>query len=370
MKKIFIALAAVAALAACTKSEVQYDAPAEIGFAPFAKMSTKAAVADADYPNDLNMYVFANAGTADATADNFTEVYFKNALFAERSAGIFGGSPSPYFWPNVKGLIFSGVSASGNVNKTDGAVPSYAYNNGEWQITLAGYAPGVGTTKLGDNDLMWFPTTKSYTKAEVFGTTEDGDVDVIMKHACSWITINVKGDAITGKADDASTSDIDETTTWKVKSLVINDLSLSGTAVLGAAATWPTLGEANGTFDVFTSETGTALTTNYVALENVANNTIVIPQAPTTLTIVYEYVSQKGAGENGADLVIEETKTVDLTLANTVTGKDENGADTMGGNWLPGVHYTYNIIIGTQEILIEPAAETWTPKEVTPEIAL
>ena len=42
MKKIFISLLAVAALAACTKSEVAYEAPAEIGFAPFTGNITKA----------------------------------------------------------------------------------------------------------------------------------------------------------------------------------------------------------------------------------------------------------------------------------------------------------------------------------------
>ena len=45
MKKIFISLLAVAALAACTKSEVAYEASAEIGFAPAVKNVTKAAMA-------------------------------------------------------------------------------------------------------------------------------------------------------------------------------------------------------------------------------------------------------------------------------------------------------------------------------------
>ena len=61
MKKIFFALAAVAALAACSKSEVDYTDNMELSFAPVSRLSTKAAVDGTDYPDDLNMFVFANA---------------------------------------------------------------------------------------------------------------------------------------------------------------------------------------------------------------------------------------------------------------------------------------------------------------------
>ena len=40
MKKIIISMMAVAALAACTKSEVQYEPAGEIGFAPVASNIT------------------------------------------------------------------------------------------------------------------------------------------------------------------------------------------------------------------------------------------------------------------------------------------------------------------------------------------
>lgn len=367
MKKTLLPLLCFAALAACTKSEVQYEAPGAITFSPVSQLSTKSVVDGNDFLI-LNMYVFANAGAADADAETFSDTYFANALFANKSNGVFAGSPNPYYWPNVKELIFSGVSASGNVNTNGGSTPKYALDDTDkkWKITLEDYAPGVGTATPGDNDLMWFPTTVSYGKVDVMGTGNDGDIDVVMQHACSWITINVKGDSITGKADDTSTTEINETTTWKVKSLVINDLSLSGTAVLGETATWSDLATDTGTFKVFDSNDGTVLTTSYVAMENVAKNTIVIPQTPTTLTVVYEYVSQKGAGDDREDIVIEETKTVNLTLDNTVTGEN----DSKGGNWLPGVHYTYNITIGTLEILIEPTATDWVEQEVTPEITL
>ena len=61
MKKILFSLCAIAAIAACTKSEVQYEPSGEISFAPVSKLNTKAAVDGTDYPDALNMFVFANA---------------------------------------------------------------------------------------------------------------------------------------------------------------------------------------------------------------------------------------------------------------------------------------------------------------------
>ena len=72
MKKIFFSLVALAALAACSKYEVEYTDNMELSFAPVSKLSTKAAVADTDYPDALNMYVFANAGL-DTDKDNAVE---------------------------------------------------------------------------------------------------------------------------------------------------------------------------------------------------------------------------------------------------------------------------------------------------------
>lgn len=333
MKKIFISLVAIAALAACSKSEVEYEATGEIAFAPVARLNTKAAVTTTDYPDALNMYVFANAGTAGAALSTFDEPYFANAEFAHGShaTNVFGGI-TPYYWPNVKELIFSGYSKSGNVASLT-PKPTYVKNGeGVWEINMTGYAPTPGTATAGDNDLMWFPTTEeSYGKP----ASADFTVDVVMKHACSWVTINVKGDATTGM----------EGTTWKILDLTIADLAQSGDVVLGAAATWKNLATGT-TFDVYEG-TGKALTDEYVDYTQLTyKDFVVIPQATKTLTVKYSYVSQAGGAADGSDLVIEEEKDVPLTF---------NGTNP----WEPGVHYTYNITIGTQEILIEPTVKIW-----------
>lgn len=335
MKKIIISMMAVAALAACTKSEVQYEPAGEISFAPVSKLNTKAAVTTTDYPDALNMYVFANAGEASADLSTFAEPYFANAEFAHGShaTNVFGGV-TPYYWPNVKKLIFSGYSKSGNVASLN-PKPTYVKNADTdiWEINMTGYAPTPGTATPGDNDLMWFPTTtESYGKP----SQADFTVDVVMQHACSWVTINIKGDATTGAAN----------TTWQILDLTIADLAQKGDVVLGTAASWKNLSEVK-TFDVYEPTTGKALTTDYVDYTKLTyQDFILIPQETKTLTVKYSYVSQVGGAADGSDIVIEETKQIPLTYTN-----DEG--------WKPGVHYTYNITIGTQEILIEPTVKVW-----------
>lgn len=326
----------VAALAACTKSEVQYEPVGEIAFAPVSKLNTKSAVTTTDYPDALNMYVFANAGTADAVLSTFDEPYFANAEFSNGSHpdNVFGGV-TPYYWPNVKELIFSGYSKSGNVASLN-PKPTYAKNavSNIWEINMTGYAPTPGTATLGDNDLLWFPTTtESYAKP----AQADFTVDVVMQHACSWVTINIKGDATTGKSG----------TTWQILDLTIADLAQKGDVVLGTAASWKNLSDVK-IFDVYEATTGKALTTDYVDYTKLSyQDFILIPQETKTLKVKYSYVSQAGGGADGKDIVIEEIKDIPLTYraANNV--------------WEPGVHYTYNITIGTQEILIEPTVKVW-----------
>ena len=326
MKKIIISMMAVAALAACTKSEIQYETAGEISFAPVARLNTKAAVTTTDYPDALNMYVFANAGEAtDVLPAGYDEPYFANAEFSQEGhdEDVFGGV-TPYYWPNVKKLIFSGYSKSGNVASLS---PAYEYDAtaGTWVIDMEGYVPSAGTATLGDNDLMWFPTT-----AESYGKPAQADftVDVVMQHACSWVTINVKGDATTG-ADG---------TTWNILDLTINDLAQEGDVILGKTADW-TPSATTSAFEVFNGKK--ALTAGYVDYTQLSYiDLILVPQETKTLTITYEFVSQAGLDP------IQEVKTIDLTYTN-----DEG--------WEPGVHYTYNITIGTQEILIEPTVKEW-----------
>ena len=346
MKKIFFSLVALAAIAACSKSEVEYTDLSEIAFAPVSKLSAKSAVVDNNYPDALNMFVFANAGL-DGTDDNAivdlaecTDVYLKNAEFTHRNdlaTDVFGGV-TPYYWPNVKSLWFAGVSKSGNIN--NGATP--LVNFADNTITINGYAPGEpsptsGQTKTaaGVNDLMYFVPCGPYSKAQNATTP----IVLTMKHACSWITVKVAGNEVSGA----------ENTTWKIKALKITNLSPSGDLTVNNATTpttvtWTESTTKTGTFGLKTATADVPLTQTPTDLLT-ATSAIVIPQAPANLYVQYEYVSQPAQNEQSEIITTEE-----ITLPLTYNGNEE---------WLPGYHYTYNLTISAEEILLEPKAETW-----------
>ena len=334
MKKIFISLVAIAAIAACSKSEVEYTDQAEISFAPVSKLSTKAAVEDTDYPDALNMYVFANAGL-DGTDDNTTvdrtectDTYLVNAEFVHRTelnTDVFGGA-TPYYWPNVKSLWFAGISASGNIN--NGATPAVNFETNT--ISVPGYAPGTGTTTAGDNDLMYFVPVGPYSKAANAGTS----IPVTMKHACSWITVKVAGNTVSGATN----------TTWEVIDLKITDLALSGNLTVEDGEVEWEEAAATGVFGLKTATSNVKLTTIHTDLLT-ATNAIVIPQAPATLYVKYQYVSQPAQNGQAAIVTTEET-----TIPLAYNGNAE---------WLPGYHYTYDLTISAEEILLTPSADTW-----------
>lgn len=343
MKKIIISMMAVAALASCTKSEVQYEPAGEIGFAPFTEGATKAAIDDVNYPTGLNMYVFAaTTDNTEGTANfiNKGEFTFKQAADGKN---LWGGTPSSYYWPNVKKLYFAGVSKSGNV-----ASATTAMNFNTNKLSITGYEPGAGSANKGSNDLMWFSKTAEYGKGTPY-------VHVDMSHACSWITVKVYGDAVTAG-----------TTPWKVTNITINGLTTKGDVVLGATTTddngspnaaWTLSNvdtDKNKTFVVFNGST--SLKTTATALETTANNTIVIPQTATNMDITYQYTSPAGA-------TISETANVSLAL-------DKSATPPTGANdWEAGYHYTYTVKITASEILIQPDAKTWT-ETTAPEVAI
>ena len=60
MKRIVLTIMAVAALAACTKSEVQYELADEIGFAPFTGNITKASGMSGPLANNQELGIYAS----------------------------------------------------------------------------------------------------------------------------------------------------------------------------------------------------------------------------------------------------------------------------------------------------------------------
>lgn len=366
MKKIILSIAAVAALAACTKSEVQYEQTGEITLAPVTSNTTKSVAGyngdtfDGIFPTAIDLYVFANAGAADSEAEDHGEPYFMNAQFewftvtqkpnatnnTAAAGGAYAGTTTRY-WPNVKTLVFAGYSDACNIkanliddndDTTPDTTPTMDFENDK--LTIPAYTQdNVNYTTEGANDLMWFSRTEPYSK-------RTNEIVAQMKHACSWITVNVKGNDVT--AGD-----------WILNSLIVKNIAHKGTAECGEeSATWKTLDSYKDedyynaqTTNDFNPAEGTTFTTDYVEYnEGTANNFIVIPQTPTTLEVTYSYNSD-------TSIVFSETKSIEL---------DYDGVVGTNAAWQSGVHYIYNLTITATEILIDPVVVVdWTPNTPT-----
>ena len=336
MKKIFISLLAVAAIAACTKSEVQYEPAGEIGFKAVAGNITKTAVDGEVYPTTLNMYVFAE--TTDNTAA--TANYIAKGEFKHKKAvggtEVWGGI-TPYYWPNTKNLHFAGYSKSGNVETA-----TVNYNCNTNVLTINGYTPGVGT----DNDLMFFPTTELGNATGFDKNTEF--VEVEMYHTCAWISFKVKGDEVTGATGSK----------YAVTNLTITHIDATADLTCtGSTIAWSNNTAVDATSAVLTSSVsldGTGLDGAEAKIaETTPNSTVLIPQVPGKLNMTYTYISAAGA-------TITETVTgLDLGLDTRV--EDANTGDTVNKTpWEAGKHYIYTITIKANEILIAPTPAEWT----------
>ena len=362
MKKIFFSLVALAAIAACSKSEVEYDQTGAITLAPVASNATKSVAGydgntfDGVFPTAIDLCVFANAGENGSEPTAHNEVYFRNAQFKWGSGkgttesvtvngesiattGAYAGNPNAYYWPNVKTLVFAGHSFACGYDHTKSrmnfsldtlSIPEYVQNNKTY------YAEGA-------NDLMWFSCTSAYDK-------QTEEIVANMKHACSWITINVAGDDITATYTEGNPANTH--TGWTLDSLVVTNLVHTGEVRCGAtSARWIIADTAvRSNENYYRPDTGTSFTKTPAKYEDSTNNFIVIPQTPTTLKVTYTY-------ESDPVNHISYTETKEISL-------DWDGVE---GNksWESGVHYIYNITITTTEILIDPVVKDWTPGATT-----
>lgn len=366
MKKIFFSIVALAALAACTKSEVAYEAPAEIGFNVVAGNMTKAVVDGVTYPTNLDMYIYAWT-TTDNNGNPNTETeanYINNAAFEHKGVfdtytgetdetgvnpNVWGGADQAYYWPNVKELYFAGYSESGN------ASDNAEYNCQTDVLTISNYTPGMN----GANDLMWFPkTTQSYGKDTDY-------VPVSMYHTCAWITFLVKGDEVTSKAGNPYTitslkmTEVDQTATVACSNDTDPKINWSGnTDKTGTDADYAVTLK-NGQIALTQTAKDVETDAVYAVAEGTtSSNIVVIPQTPGKLTLTYSYKSPSG------DLIEETVTGIDLKLAKNTGDPDDPDDDLTGpAAWEAGKHYIYTITIKANEILIAPTPVDWTDEE-------
>ena len=358
MKKIFFSIVALAALAACSKSEVAYEQPTEIGFKAVAGNATKAIVPNGDaFPTGINLFIFAetedNSGAEDGyLAPNYInngEFQYKNKYgqisnpTSEDQTAVWGGI-QPYYWPNVKKLHFAGYSKSGNF--ISGTAPTEVKYNCEGDVlSIKGYTPGDATDK-GANDLMWFASTKNTGHAGGYGKEDTDYVNVTLAHTCSWITFIVKGDAVTSgnyTVKSINIAGIDATADVVCSSTADPEIQWSNNENVKTAGFPVAFKTANG-FTLNTTgtnpETDDATTTT--------GNIVLIPQVPGSLELTYSYLSTTNA-EITEEYSINKGNAPSLAL----------DADPVLNVWEPGKHYIYTVTIKANEILIAPAAGNW-----------
>lgn len=353
MKKILIALAAVAALAACSKSEVEYTQTGEISMSPFTQNRTKAMVAGTEFPQE-NFMVWAwykqlPAGTTDIAewqaSTEAQQTYIDEKPFKPSSTTGLWGGVTPYFWPKVGSLLFAGYYPATDEMAN---LVSYDFSSTVNKMTVAGYTPGdYQTTGFVNNatganhveDFMYFNMTATSSDGSTVGAQNSvktgSQIDVFFRHGLSWISVVL--------AEAAGTP---EGATITVNSITFTDVKTTGTGVVDNSATdneivWtPT----DAKTDVVVLNSATVLGD----AATVDKQPIIIPQGMAGNLVINYTVSSTD------DSSFTETKTIALAEI-----------DKTNPTWEPGKKYTYNVTIGTSEILIDPIILEWADVPAT-----
>ena len=323
MKKILFSFLAVAALASCAKTEIAYvEADSEIKLVPATSLATKAnvtgVISGTDYPTDENFDVYgywsADWNGNGAVVDYLLTDKTSGAEFAHEN-GTWAGL-TPYHWPKDGSLKFAAYSPASENFAHDYATDTYS---------KTGYVQPSETDETWD--LLFAKTTADYTSM-----TAAAGVPVMFEHALAWISLEVVAtDATAAQAFD-------------IKKVTINDVYTQADAKIAMAdgiqaGEWSNHAAA-APYVVF--QGSQPVTVTAAAIESTPAGTIVIPQAPTTVTINYDQNELPGS----TAALNDQTIVLDLALE--------------GDNvWEPGKHYKYYLIFGLDEILIRPVVELW-----------
>lgn len=354
MKKyFFIAVAAVIALAACTKNNVETKAPKAISYnAVTAKNQvTKAIIETAFYaPTDPDFGIWGLYSEEDWATNHTANVWVGTdastsaqiSNTTQTAAGYWKNAANTDYWPLSGSLVFMGYSPYARVN-TKAAISVTETNKAT--LTVTDFSSATGTWV---DDLMYsdpVEKTENDTNYDPNGsnpTTYDG-VPVVFHHALSQIIVKAKQhEAYTGytlKVTDITLT-IDDKATLTAK-------AVPGSA---AAASWT---EATTEATATILENGDdALTTSYVQKGNAI---LVIPQTLDAsagngydkLTVTYTLT------RNGST----STKTVNINL----TAGDDHGTPTPTAltTLAANTKYILNLDISLEEILYSPDVEAW-----------
>ena len=331
MKKyLLFATAACAALAACTKNEVKpVEMDQEI---TYQTITTKAASA---FSTDHKFYSWAYLLASDqnwAANSAASSPYITNSLI-EYGSNAWKNASTSYYWPKKAGLTFFAWSdATDNPSVTSPATVACTNDGG---IKFDNFDTSVDKNK----DLLVSNIAADRTSNTSAHDSWAQGVPVVFYHVLSALDVT------------AATKINYGTTTFKVKSVVFNDVLCKGTYTQGVDATktpiqsnWITVSDAKD-FDVYSPDSPSSdLSTTPITLAAQDGDvSIYMPQTlPNDAKVAVSYQVTYGSTGITDDVTIE---------------KDLKNIFTEG--WKPGYKYTLNIVIGLDEVLWDPDIQPW-----------
>ena len=337
MKRFALAALILGSLAACTKSNIQYELTEEISLQPVAEKATKAAYTDTAYGEGapaFNVWAWwANVEPGKSIAEFLSsgniDSYIDKGEFVHRNNGSWGGT-IPYYWPPEGSLVFAGYSPA----ETLGGTFTYDIQNGDFKVEDYIQSSDIAQTV----DLMWFDRTGISYNSNRNKNSNSQDVNgvpVIFHHALSWLEFRVV------RNDNVPDN-------WLVTELDLTDIETKADFNSNGTPQW-TGQDVPHDIRVW-SGSYLAQSTDKV-LESTPAGVIVIPQeceGKANLKVTYNLKKYDGTEDSW---LRAQTVTLPLTA-----GTDEN-------SWLPGKKYVYTIVFGNNEIRIAPTVTDWVDEE-------
>lgn len=345
MKKFFfLAVAAVVALAACTKNEPNTSSIQKgrvINFSTVAGKTTKTPLSGTIYKTtDPHFGVFCYALTDGKTwAANSADgqLYMNKVEISYVDADKIWEPASTYFWPLSGTLTFTGFSPISEASKV-------AYAPATKALTVTNYV--AAATTAAQTDLMWANTQKDLSDNQSTYTSESATstltgVNMVFHHALSQVLFKVK------KAEGLD----DYTIT--VNSIEFNAMSTGTLTVTNDTPVW---GAATASAD-YDSEGSDVEAPDYSDdFADFGNANMMVPQELTAANPLVandqKFVITYSLEKDGVDLGQKS-----VTVALQTTDVDE---------WEQNKKYTYNIVIDLKKIYFNPTMVDWVDADPQP----
>ncbi|MBQ7272259.1 MAG: fimbrillin family protein [Bacteroidales bacterium] len=349
MKKFFfLAVAAVVALAACTKNEADktsFEKSRQISFSTIAGKATKTPLSGTIYKTTdptFGVFCYALTNGKNWTANSADgQAYMDKIEISYNSTDKIWEPASTYYWPLSGSLTFTGFSPYTEASKV-------AYAPATKAMTVTGYV--AAATTAAQTDLMWANTQKDLTDNQSTYTSESATstlkgVNMVFHHALSQVKFFVKKAA---GLDDYTVT---------VNSITFNAMSTGTLTVTDDSPVW---GAATVKADYDSEGADVVAPNNSAAFAVVGNANMMVPQTLTAANplvdndqkFVITYSLEKSGVDLGQKAVTVALRTTDVTA------------------WEQNKIYNYNIVIDLNKIYFNPTMVDWVnadpqPTEIT-----